>query len=246
MVGESYRIFLLRAMQLGFEGEDLLLAIRAAEILTLRWNIAKENAQELETLFRIASHKLVKSDSAGLKEVCKELVSKSPTDEVVASAFISKVSRDTGLQAFVMRSLCYGLTGSDVTTNKKEVSVEHIAPQKPKLNLWYERIAQIETDSNESSYEDYLYMWGNITILEKKLNSSVSNSTWETKLSGNEKYRGYSASGIAVTKDLLTVQEWNREQILNRTKWVAENAVKYWPRELMPIPSGRLEHYQPY
>jgi hypothetical protein len=245
MVGESYRIFLLKAMQLGFKDEDLLLAIRASEILTLRWNIAKENAQELETLFRIAAHKLIKSDSAGLKEICRELVLKSPTDEVVLSAFTTKVSRDTSLQAFVMRSLCVGLTGSDVTTSKKEVSVEHIAPQKPKLSLWYERIANIETDANELSYEDYLYMWGNITILEKKLNSSVSNSTWETKLAGTEKYKGYRASGIVVTNDLLGVKEWNKEQILKRTKWVAENAIKYWPRELVAIPSGKLSNYQP-
>ena len=170
---------------------------------------------------------------------------KSPTDEVVLSAFTTKVSRDTSLQAFVMRSLCVGLTGSDVTTSKKEVSVEHIAPQKPKLSLWYERIANIETDANELSYEDYLYMWGNITILEKKLNSSVSNSTWETKLAGTEKYKGYRASGIVVTNDLLGVKEWNKEQILKRTKWVAENAIKYWPRELVAIPSGKLSNYQP-
>lgn len=243
MIGDSYRIFLLRAMQLGFKDDDLLLAIRAAEILTLRWNIAKENAQDLETLFRVSAHKLQKGDSSKLAEVCRELVAKSPSDEVVSSAFITKGSRDTSLQAFVMRSICYGLTGSDVTTSKKEVSVEHIAPQKPKLSFWYDKIAQVETSADELSYEDYLFMWGNITILEKRLNSSVSNSTWEIKLAGNEKNKGYAASGIVVTKDLLSIPEWNFDLILKRTKWIADCAVQYWPRELGPLPGGKLKSF---
>jgi hypothetical protein len=151
-----------------------------------------------------------------------------------------------------MRSLCYGITGSDVTTSRYEVSVEHIAPQNPLPESaleWYEQVAALETVGDGPSYDDYVYRWGNITILEKKLNSSVGQNVWMIKREGKpgsetiSKYKGYRASNIEVTKHLLNIEGWNADQIDRRSEWIASQALIYWKRELPKAGPNQISGY---
>lgn len=241
MVGDSYRVFLLRVLQLGYTDDDLLLAIKSAEKIAFRWAICGENAQQLETKFQNYAHELLPRNVENLKQVCTRLIMDSPSDEAFSAAFTNRSSRDTRMQAYVMRSLCYGITGSDVTTSRYEVSVEHIAPQNPlpeSASEWYEKVAPFENTEDGPSYEDYVYRWGNITILEKKLNSSVGQNIWKVKREGKpgfetiSKLKGYRASNIEVTKHLLRIESWNSDLIDRRSEWIASQALIYWKREL--------------
>ena len=241
MVGDSYRVFLLRVLQLGYTDDDFLLAIKSAEKIAFRWAICGENAQQLETKFQNYAHELLPGNIDNLKQVCTKLIMDSPSDEAFSAAFTTRSSRDTRMQAYVMRSLCYGITGSDVTTSRYEVSVEHIAPQNPlpeSAAEWYEMVAPIETVGDGATYDDYVYRWGNITILEKKLNSSVGQNVWKVKRDGKPgseampKFKGYRASNIEVTKHLLSIECWTASLIDRRSEWIASQALIYWKREL--------------
>jgi uncharacterized protein with ParB-like and HNH nuclease domain len=241
MVGDSYRVFLLRVLQLGYTDDEFLLAIRSVEKIAFRWAICGENAQTLENKFQNYAHELLPSNVENLKQVCTKLIMDSPTDEAFSAAFTTRSSRDTRMQAYVMRSLCYGITGSDVTTSRYEVSVEHIAPQNPlpeSAAEWHERVAPIETVGDGPTYDDYVFRWGNITILEKKLNSSVGQNVWKIKREGRPgsetiaKFRGYRASNIEVTKHLLSTESWTAALIDRRSEWIASQALIYWKREL--------------
>lgn len=252
LIGDSYRIFLLKVLQLGYTGDNFMLAIKSAEVMAFRWLICGENAQELETTFQKFAHQLKPNDVDNLKSTCSELVARAPGDEKFKAAFALGTSRDTQMQAFVMRSLCYGITHSDVTTSRYEVSVEHIAPQSPSASdsgEWYSKVAPAEPAGEAPSYEDYVYRWGNITILEKKLNSSVGNRKWIVKRDGhpdanvNEKGRGYRHSNIEVTKHLLELPDWNTQVIDARSEWIAEQALAYWKREL---PKQDPPHLSPF
>lgn len=245
MVGDSYRVFLLRVLQLGYVEEDFLLAIKSVEKIAFRWAICGENAQELETKLQNYAHQLNSGNSQSLKEVCLRMINDAPSDDVFAAAFITKSSRDTKMQAYVMRSLCFGLTGSDVTTSRREVSVEHIAPQKPRGSYWFEHVAPAEESVEGLCYEDYVYRWGNITILEKKLNSSVRDGDWSVKIDGTQRYGGYRASSIAVTKHLIESPGWNAELINRRSRWVADQALIYWKKELPNAQSPQLTGFDP-
>ena len=254
MVGDSYRVFLLRVLQLGYTEDDFLLAVKSAERIAFRWAICGENAQQLETKFQNYAHELLPGNPENLKDVCSRLIMESPSDDAFSSAFTSRSSRDTRMQAYVMRSLCYGITGSDVTTSRYEVSVEHIAPQNPMLESapeWYSRIAPLETADDSPTYEDYVYRWGNITILEKKLNSSVGQNVWSVKRDGKpgsettSKYKGYRASNIEVTKHLLSVDTWNADLIDQRSEWIASQALNYWKRELPKAGMNQLAIFTP-
>ena len=253
MVGESYRVFLLKVLQLGYTEDEFLLAVKSAEIIAFRWAICGGNAQQLEYKFQDYAHKLTPGNPENLKSVCAELIMDAPADEALRAALSVGTSRDTRMQAYVMRSLCYGITGSDVTTSKYEVSVEHIAPQNPSLEsatYWHSKVAPTEANDESPTYEDYVYRWGNITILEKKLNSSVGENIWEIKREGkpgsdtNSKFKGYRVSGIEVTKNLLLVEEWTAAQIKRRSEWVAEQAVTYWKRELPKAGPNQISGYR--
>lgn len=241
MVGDSYRVFLLRVLQLGYTDDEFLLAVKSVEKIAFRWSICGENAQQLETLFQNYSHELLPGNFENLKQICSRLIMESPTDEAFSAAFTTRSSRDTRLQAYVMRSLCFGITGSDVTTSRFEVSVEHIAPQNPlpeSASEWYEKVAPAETLEDGLTYDDYVYRWGNITILEKKLNSSVGQNIWKIKREGKSesdpslRFKGYRASNIEVTKHLLNIESWTAELIDKRSEWIASQALIYWKREL--------------
>jgi len=241
MVGDSYRVFLLKVLQLGYTDDDFLLAIKSAEKIAFRWAICGENAQQLETKFQNYAHELLPSNVENLKQVCTRLIMDSPSDEAFSAAFTTRSSRDTRMQAYVMRSLCYGITGSDVTTSRYEVSIEHIAPQNPlpeSATEWYENVAPVENLDDGPTYEDYVYGWGNITILEKKLNSSVGQNIWKVKREGKpgfetiSKFKGYRASNIEVTKHLLGTESWTAALIDRRSEWIASQALIYWKREL--------------
>ena len=241
LIGDSYRVFLLRVLQLGYTENEFMLAIRSVEIIAFRWLICGENAQELESTFQEFAHQLRPGDVENLKATCSEMIARAPSDESLKAAFTTRSSRDTRMQAFVMRSICYGITGSDVTTSRYEVSVEHIAPQSPSSAdalEWYAKIAPADAAGEDLSYEDYVYRWGNITILEKKLNSSVSNRKWLIKRDGredadtNDKSRGYKKSSIEVTKHLLSIPDWTVNVIDKRSEWIANQALLYWKREL--------------
>ncbi len=239
MVGDSYRVFLLKVLQLGYTDDDFLMAIRSAEKLAFRWAICGENAQVLETKFQTFAHELSPNNVENLKQVCLKMIMDSPGDEAFSAAFTTRTSRDTRMQAYVMRSLCYGITEIDVTTDRYEVSVEHIAPQNPTTEsseYWYDMVAPKESVGNELNYEDFVYKWGNITILEKKLNSSVGPAIWPTKRDGkpeiNPKFKGYKASNIEVTKHLLNLENWSAKSIEKRSEWIASQALIYWDRKL--------------
>jgi hypothetical protein len=103
---------------------------------------------------------------------------------------------------------------------------------------WYEKVAPIETVGDRLAYDDYVYRWGNITILEKKLNSSVGQNVWMIKREGKpgsetiSKFKGYRASNIEVTKHLLSAESWTAAQIDRRSEWIASQSLIYWKREL--------------
>lgn len=246
MIGDSHRVFLLAVMLKGFSTEDLLIATRNVETLLFRWVVCGKNAQVLENLFQTGARSLREGDSESLKEACKTLVSASPSDEEFGASLRQSASRDTRLQAYAYRSICRGLTGSEVTTDRQEVSVEHIAPRNPEGDYWYQKIASKEAsqgDTSQKIYEDYVYMWGNITILERPLNSSVRNGAWEIKKNGQGRYKGYFNSTIPTTRHLLGIEEWNTSELLSRNEWFVVQALKYWKREFSLFAYPTLNDY---
>jgi len=249
MISDNHRIFLLKVFLSNFENDDdLLFAIRSVEKLVFRWIICGENAQVLENHLQIASHKVKNKDRESLQQACQYLISASPSDETFRQALLTRSFRDSKLQAYALRMLNLAITGSEVITERREVSVEHIAPQKPADEVWYLKVAKKELEPEDTedtaTYENYVNKWGNLTILERKLNSTVQNNLWDLKKEGvGKKKPGYRNSTVATTSELLVVQDWTREVIDSRTAWFADCALVIWSKSL---PSAKFPQVQGY
>ena len=249
MISDNHRIFLLKVFLSNFENDDdLLFAIRSVEKLVFRWIICGENAQVLENHLQIASHKVKNKDRESLQQACQYLISASPSDETFRQALLTRSFRDSKLQAYALRMLNLAITGSEVITERREVSVEHIAPQKPADEVWYLKVAKKELEPEDTedtaTYENYVNKWGNLTILERKLNSTVQNNIWDLKKEGvGKKKPGYRNSTVATTSELLVVQDWTREVIDSRTAWFADCALVIWSKSL---PSAKFPQVQGY
>jgi hypothetical protein len=114
------------------------------------------------------------------------------------------------------------------------VEVEHILPQTPNQ--------QVRDDfDRDDQYYDYVERMGNLTLLEKTINTSVSNDLYIKKLPG------YRQSSYLLTKSLaekphvgvdtqlnravehlISFGEWNSNSIERRQKMLARLAVFVW------------------
>jgi len=246
MFSDNHRIFLLKVLLSNFDNpEDLMFAIRSVEKLVFRWIICGENAQVLENHLQTAAHKIKNKDRASFEQACQYLISSSPSDETFRQAILTKSFKDAKLQAYALRTLNLGITGSEVITERREVSVEHIAPQNPADEVWFMKVAKKELEPEDSedtpTYENYVNKWGNLTILERKLNSTVQNNLWDLKKEGVGKKPGYKTSNVATTSELLDVRDWTREVIDARTAWFADCALVLWSKSL---PSAKFPQVQ--
>jgi hypothetical protein len=114
------------------------------------------------------------------------------------------------------------------------VHIEHILSQKPKPDV------RSEFDK-EPEYDQWVERLGNLTLLEKTINTSVSNDRF------SEKKPGYSQSSFLLTKslavkpsvgantqlnraakDLLQFETWNSDDILRRQQMLTRLARRVW------------------
>jgi hypothetical protein len=116
----------------------------------------------------------------------------------------------------------------------KAVQIEHILPQTPLVEV------RAGFDKPEE-YDQYKVMLGNLALLEKSINASVSNASFAVKKDG------YAQSAILLTKslverphvgtntqvnratqDLIQFENWDSESIRDRQEMLGRLARKAW------------------
>ena len=72
-----------------------------------------------------------------------------------------------------------------------------------------------------------IFTLGNLTIITKKLNSSISNSSRQNKKIGQKNKKGLNeyANGIEIFSKYLTFEEWNEDIINQRGNELYEYSV---------------------
>lgn len=104
-------------------------------------------------------------------------------------------------------------------------SLEHLMPKK-----WRNRWPECDSDNEKYNRDQLLLTLGNLAIIPQALNVSIRDSDWRTKKEGNGKKPGLRlcAAGLITLDDVLTKDEWNENEILHRSYWLYEQAVKIW------------------
>jgi hypothetical protein len=75
---------------------------------------------------------------------------------------------------------------------------------------------------DDPTYEDFVRNWGNLTLLEHKLNASIQNSPWPRKRDGDpaSNLKGLKSSTMNVNSVLKSLPEWTNIQIASRQDWL--------------------------
>ncbi len=124
----------------------------------------------------------------------------------------------------------------DVKDLKYTYSLEHIMPQSWEQNWGIDKVAVVTTtgdivQNKETANElrrAAIYEIGNMTILNRKLNSSLSNKEMKSKIKIMKKY-----ADLGIAKEVIDTCEksnnWNEYYIRNRTNDLYKLFIKLWP-----------------
>jgi hypothetical protein len=223
LISETHRVFLLRVFEMNHSNEMKLRAASALEILAFRWILIGENAQEIETFYQTQAGLLTKDKNQEQLENCiKNILAKVPNDALVKSELLNNAAK-RDLQFYVLKKLNYALSKVEVIWDQTDLHIEHLAPQKPEANSnWYSKIGPKTTDDpDQDTYDDIIQKWGNLSLLEFEINTSVQNSEWAVKLEGLPNKPGLKKSNTDLTKQVALLKEWNIDLLNSRTIWVA-------------------------
>jgi len=98
------------------------------------------------------------------------------------------------------------------------LSVEHLMPQTPTKD-WLSAL-----NVTEDVYQKNLNRLGNLTLAAKSDNSAMGNKLWDYK---NEILK--STSHLKINEEILNIEQWNVDEIDNRTKQLITRIAKLYP-----------------
>lgn len=156
-----------------------------------------------------------------------------PTDEKFKKEWLARPvfnkhnSRRIGMILSVINDSMYSERSEIVSV--KKLTVEHILPQKWDEESWpivsnVQYMSQEEKQPEETRNR-LLNTFGNLTLLSRKLNSSINNAPFVQKKPEIDK-----DSHIAMNKFIRNKEEWSETSIFERGESLFNHAKKIWPR----------------
>ena len=225
----------------GVSNEQLQKATRALDSYLVRRMICRLSNKNYNLLFLalIGELQAAGSGKAGdtVVEYLKGQTAPSrmwPDDHALSKAFhdndlFRMLSRGTRLK-MILEGIEEGLwtnktEGQSVAPN---LTIEHIMPQKWGQN-W--ELPKVDDQTQAKLDRDHLiHTIGNLTLVNDRLNPTLSNRAWEDK-EGKEGKRKvmHNHSNLFLNKEIVKAKDWNEERIKARTADICEVAIKVWP-----------------
>lgn len=203
-----------------FSAEEFTKILGYIEVISIRYNVIGRKSPNLQErvynqLACAISNKQVKNLQAvknGLKEIY-------PPDEDFLYDFSHKdmpTAQSERKVRFILARLEEQLNGG-VSVDDSSLTLEHILPVNPSEE-WLQHFDSTQID-------ECVNMLGNTTLLSLADNKKLKNVAFSEKLSVFKK------SPLKVTSQCAEYDQWNRDNIAKRQKWLAELAVKRWKIE---------------
>jgi uncharacterized protein with ParB-like and HNH nuclease domain len=111
---------------------------------------------------------------------------------------------------------------SEKISIREKLTIEHIMPQEWKQNWLLPDEATLE---DEIKRNEILHRFGNLTLVTKKLNPSLSNAAWTEKKAALMEH-----SVLALNRRLQHVTSWNENAIDTYGKQMFDIVLRIWPR----------------
>jgi hypothetical protein len=110
----------------------------------------------------------------------------------------------------------------------RNLTLEHLLPQEPHANDWplpADPANEKAVEAAKKTRRDLLHTIGNLTLVTKKLNSSMSNGPW-----GRKVHEILLHSPLKLNRPFKDVESWTETRIEDRTKQLLSVALRVWPR----------------
>ena len=209
-------------------------AFRALESFLVRRMICRQTTKDynrltLELAIRLREKGPADADKivAGFLKEQKAYSREWPTDETV-TAFLetSPIYRllTRGRLRFVLEGIESRLRSDKAaqTNVPKNLTIEHLMPLSWGDN-WPlpEGVDKVEGRANRNRFVNTI---GNLTLVNQKLNSALSNAHWESKRAGLLEHAVLKLNG-----ELMGKTQWNEASIVDRSRRMAKLIAKCWP-----------------
>ena len=219
---------------LSAEHETRIRAFKALESFLVRRMICRQTTKDynrltLELATRLRENGLEKADTivAGFLKDQRAYSREWPSDIAIANHLASSplyrlLTR--GRLRLVLEGIESQLrsTKSEQTDVPRGLTIEHLMPVSWKGH-WPNPVG---SDEQTAEYErnQLVHTIGNLTLLNRKLNSSVSNNPWPSKKTELLKYAVLNLNG-----ELMGVEHWDDDAIRGRSNRLAGLAARCWP-----------------
>lgn len=154
-----------------------------------------------------------------IDEIRTKLESKVQNDVTFAKQFSNIEIKKTAYVKYILKEIEEVLAGTrkDELETVEKLTLEHVIPKN------FKKWQKFFDEKKIKNPETLLYRLGNMTILTKKMNSSISDSIFEEKLNT------YKDSLLELNKQTVCNNaEWTDVVIDTRQSLFAENALKIW------------------
>lgn len=198
-VTQSHSILL--AGYFKFSSEEILKLIRYVVNFTFRYStICGKNPNKLEKQYADIAYKIF-NNNLNFDEIKEELVDLNPTDVTFDESFKLREFKSTKLPRYILSKIENFISSEEKNLDQASVHLEHIMPKK--IDKWIEK-DRIYLDI----YSKYIDNIGNMTLLSKKINTSIKNSLFKIKK------ESYGDSEINIIADIKNKNKWFEEEII--------------------------------
>lgn len=209
----------------------------------------KNELHKVETL--VVRRMITKSETKSYNKMCNDFLRdaslidikiEEQTDDLVMGGLTSVSNKNAALLLFWIELFRRSIDNKQALKELKYTySLEHILPQK-----WEEHWMNVAVvDSNGDTINDRelakaerfskIYYFGNMTLLNSSLNTSLRNFNFRKKINGEGRKKGikhYADLGITKFDILLPFENgdtvWNEKKILDRTERLADDILRIW------------------
>lgn len=229
-LSDTYRVLMLFVLDaeshIDFDSKRKI--AKLCELISVRWVLTGENAQELEDHFQDVCGMI--REKKTFLEIRAKLLEKLPSDDKCKSQFDFEISKVPLVRTvFYKINTVLGDPAELISKDPSKMHIEHIAPKSQNLE-WKMSLYPNQANDVSAEYASVVEQWGNKTILDKPINESVGANLFNIKCEGvtGSNFRGYSHSPIKITRDLAKEKTWSIDIIKLRNGWIKDCFLKIW------------------
>lgn len=189
-------------------------------VISFRYNvIGRQPPNEQERIYTTVAQQISSDEVSSLNSILTSLKPIYPEDDLFAASFADKVldtrnSRNARIVRYILCQLEKQESSQEYDFESSLFNIEHILPQN---------LAEGWQEFNDSDIETMTYRLGNMALLEKNKNKSISNSGYSSKRTI------LADSGFKTTQQIAEENDsWNSERIEARQKKMAKAAKTVW------------------